>query len=111
MTRPKIVLPSSFHFQCEMEVRISDINYGGHVGNHHILAFVHEARMRFLNTLDCSEKDIGEGKGLIMADAIIVFKSQAFWGDPLMIEISLSEWNPFGFDLVYRISNKKIGVE
>jgi len=48
MTSLKQLFPASFQFSCQLPVRITDINYGGHVGNDRLLVFAHEARMRFL---------------------------------------------------------------
>lgn len=47
------------------------------------------------------------GAGLIISDAIIVYKSEAFWGEVVKIEMAISEFNKYGFDLIYRITEKK----
>ena len=58
MGRIKLDLPSNFNYQTNIKVRISDINYGGHLGNDSILSIIHESRVRFLNEYGFSEKDI-----------------------------------------------------
>jgi len=48
MARSRIDLPDSFPFGIDIPVRITDINYGGHLGNDAVLGLVHEARIAFL---------------------------------------------------------------
>lgn len=105
MPRIKIDLPDRFIFKTEIQIRITDINYGGHLGNDSLLSIVHEARVRFLKNLGYSESDV-EGFGIIMIDAAIHYKSEGFYGDELLIEIAVNEFTAIGCDIVYRITNK-----
>ncbi len=105
MPRIKIDLPESFSFQTVFAVRITDLNYGGHVGNDKVLSFLHEARMRFLNSLGYSELNM-EGVALIMGDAALVFKNEIFYGDELLISIQPVEYSRAGFDLIYKIEKE-----
>jgi acyl-CoA thioester hydrolase len=113
MGRIKIEIPAEFIFNTSMEVRISDVNYGGHVGNDSILSLIHEARLRFLASYNYSEKDI-EGLGLVMTDAAIVYKSEAFWGNHIYIQMAIADISRIGFDLYYRLTkpenNKEIVI-
>jgi acyl-CoA thioester hydrolase len=104
MGRIKIEMPADFIFSTDLDIRIGDVNYGGHVGNDSILTLIQEARLRFLNNYNYSEKDI-EGLGLIMIDAAIIYKSQAFWGNRISINISITDISRIGFDLYYMIVN------
>ena len=47
MARIKIDLPGKFVFSTKIPVRITDINFGGHVGNDTILSIVHETSAQF----------------------------------------------------------------
>jgi acyl-CoA thioester hydrolase len=47
-----------------------------------------------------------EGSGLIMMDAGVQYKAEAFLGDELKIEIGINDITKLGFDLVYRFTNK-----
>ena len=105
MPRIKIELPEKFVFQTEIPVRITDINYGGHLGNDSLLSIIHEARLRFLNHNGYSESNI-EGIGIIMIDAGIQYKSEGFYGDKLLIELTVTDFTSIGCDIVYRLSNK-----
>lgn len=104
MGRIKLDLPSNFNYQTEINVRISDINYGGHLGNDSILSIIHESRIRFLNEYGFSEKDIF-GLGIIMSDTAIEYKEEVFYGDKLKIEIAVDNFTRFGCDFYYKTSN------
>jgi acyl-CoA thioesterase FadM len=106
MARVKLVLPEKFCYTTELEIRISDVNYGGHLGNDAVLALAHEARMRFLASIGCSEFDAG-GEGLIMTDAVVVYKSQGEHGMKLKAEIAVDDMQMTGFDLYYRFTDKE----
>ena len=110
MARIKIEIPDKFIFQTEIPVRITDINFGGHLGNDSLLSIIHEARVRFLKRLSYSEVDL-EGNGIIMTDAAIQYKSESFYGDNLLIEIAVSDFSKIGCDIVYRITNTDSGKE
>jgi len=105
MPRIKIEMPDSFAYSTSFAVRITDLNYGAHVGNDKVLSFLHEARVRFLQSLSYSELSL-EGVGLIMADAALIFKSEIFYGDDLLISLQPVECNRVGFDLIYKIEKK-----
>jgi acyl-CoA thioester hydrolase len=105
MPRVKIDLPDSFSFSTGFAVRITDLNYGAHVGNDKVLSFVHEARVRYLRSLGFSELDLA-GVGLIMADAALIFKTEMYYGDELLVSIAAVEFSRVGFDLIYRIEKK-----
>jgi acyl-CoA thioester hydrolase len=105
MARIKIDLPESFSFSTSFAVRITDLNYGAHVGNDMVLSFAHEARVRYLQSLGYSEFNM-EGVGLIMADAALVFKNEMYYGDELLISIRAVEFSRVGFDLIYKIEKK-----
>lgn len=100
--RIRISFPTPFCFSTTIPVRISDINYGGHVGNDSILSILHEARLRFLNQWGFTEMDAG-GCGLIMADSAIQYKGEAFHGDDLEVEIAVTNLSSLSFDLFYKI--------
>ncbi|MFZ2323475.1 MAG: thioesterase family protein [Ignavibacteriaceae bacterium] len=110
MERVKIDLPEIFQFTTEVTVRVSDVNYGGHLGNDSILSLVHEARLRFLKNLGFSESNIA-GTGIIMFDAAIQYKSQAYHGDILVLDIAVENFIRSGCDFLFKITNKLTGKE
>jgi acyl-CoA thioester hydrolase len=110
MNRVKLRLPDKFSFVTEIPVRITDINYSGHLGNDSVLTLVHEARVRFLARHGFTEKNIA-GCGIIMADAAIVYKSQGFYGDVVVIEAGAWDFDKYGCDIFYKLTNKETGKE
>ena len=105
MARIKIEIPNKFIFRTELPIRITDINYGGHLGNDSLLSLIHEARVRFLNHLGYSESNV-EGSGIIMIDAGVQYKSEGFYGDELLVEVAVNDFSGIGCDFIYRVTNK-----
>ncbi|WMJ71682.1 thioesterase family protein [Cytophagaceae bacterium ABcell3] len=110
MGRIKIDFPESVLFSTDIAVRITDINYGRHVGNDAYLSIIHEARMRFLQSYNLGELDF-VGTALIMSDSAVVYKSEAYYGMTLQVEITPADFTKYGFDLYYRIVDKATGQE
>lgn len=102
MERIKINLPEQFNFSTNIKIRITDLNYGGHVGNDSFLSLIHEARQQFLNHFGYSELNF-ENVSLIMADASIEFKKELNYGDEIKISVAASGFDKYGFDIFYRI--------
>jgi len=98
MSRVKIDLPEKFSFSTLLAVRITDLNYGGHVGNDRILALIHEARMQFFLHWGFRELDLA-GVGSILSDAAIEFKNELFYGDILKASVTASNFSKVSFDL------------
>ena len=98
-------------FIMKYKVAISDINYGGHMGNDKSLLLFHEARIAFLNSLGYSEMNIGDGLGIIMKDAQVDYLAEVFHGDELNVKVSLGEQKGPLFNLNYdvnRVSDAKM---
>lgn len=104
MARVKLIFPlKNPIFSTEIPLRITDMNYGNHLANDAVLSIIHDARMRFLSSIHCNELEIG-GCGLIMADVMIAYKGQGYYGDILKIELFSSEITNRSFDLMYKIT-------
>ena len=103
--RVQLQLPETFSFQTEIPVRITDINYGNHLGNDAILSMMHEARVQFLQNLGCKELEF-EGVGLIMSDTAIIYKGEGFYGDVLTVKVTAEDLSKYGFDLFYLFTNQ-----
>ena len=110
MARIKLDLPADFPFSTELRVRITDVNYAGHMGNDVLLGLLHEARFRFMAHYGLRELDI-EGLGLIIADSVIIYKSEAFVGETLTVAVAVNDFNQYGCDFVYRVTEKTSGRE
>lgn len=102
MSRIKLHLPKHFSFSTSLPIRITDVNYGGHVGNNIILSLIHEARVQFLQHAGYTELNI-EGAGLIMSDVVIEFKKELFYGDSITVYVTADDFSRVGFDLFYQL--------
>jgi len=112
MARIHIELPEKFLFSATLVVRVSDLNYGGHVGNDSILTLMQEARVQFYRKLGFTNEISFEGSvGQIIADAAIQYKAQSFLGDELTIDVGVGEFTKYGFDMFYRLTNIATGKE
>jgi acyl-CoA thioester hydrolase len=109
MSGIKLTLPEQFSFTATIPVRITDLNYGNHVGNDAVLSIIHEARMQFLSYHGFTELNCG-GVGLIMSDVGIEFKKEIFYGDVLSVNIAAVNFTSVGFDLYYQTLNKEKAV-
>ncbi len=110
MGRLNLQLPALFPFSTELEVQVGHINYGGHLGNDSMLSLVHEARVRYLRQLGYAENDV-DGVGLLMVDAMLIYRSEVFHGDSLVIEVAVGELSRSGCDFFYRITSRNSGKE
>ncbi|MCZ6528592.1 MAG: thioesterase family protein [Candidatus Dadabacteria bacterium] len=108
MARIKITPPKKFDFSTEISLRISDINYGGHLGHDSILSLAHEARVRFFKSHGFTELNVF-GPAMILSDVAIYYKSEGFYGDSIVIDIAVCDYLKYGCDLVYRLTEKKTG--
>ena len=90
-------------FKFIYQVNISDINYGGHMGNDRSLSLFHEARLAFFKSLGLSEMNIGEGLGIIMKDAQVDFLAEIFHQDELEVRVSLGEVKGLLFYINYEV--------
>ena len=106
MARIKVELPEQFAFATTIPVRITDLNYGNHVGNDAFVSIIHEARMQWLAQYGYTELKI-EGIGLIMSDIVLEFKNESFYGDIVEIKLAVNEISRVGFDLYYQLFAKR----
>jgi acyl-CoA thioester hydrolase len=102
MSRIKIQLPEQFNFSTEIPIRITDVNYGGHVGNDTVFSLLHESRMRFLQHYGLSELGFDEAS-LIMADAAVEFKAELFYGDIVKAYVTVTDFSKVGFNVFYKM--------
>ena len=111
MARVKVALPDSFSFATEIPVRITDLNYGGHLGNDALLGLLHEARVHFLRSIGVpNDYDPVTKLGLIMVDVAVEYKGEAFHGDVLRFDVAAADPSKYGFDVVYHVHNQ-VGKE
>jgi len=111
MSRVKLKFPDENpRYTATIPVRIGDINYGGHAGNDAILSIVHEARMQMFRSYGYTEMSVG-GISTIMADVMIAYKGESFYGDDLIVKIYTDEIKEHSFDLLYNITTLRNRVQ
>ncbi|HRP24115.1 MAG TPA: thioesterase family protein [Thauera sp.] len=110
MARVRIALPDRFPFSTTIPLLISHINYGHHLDNAQLLGLVSEARVRFLQSMGYTELDV-DGLGIIVADAALQYRSEAFHGETMRVEMAADDFHDFGCDLVWRMSDEASGRE
>ncbi len=110
MPRVRIDLPDHFPFQTDIPVRITDLNYGDHLGNDAVLSLAHEARVQYLHSVGLSELD-ADGASLTMADAVVVYKSQGRYGQVLRVQVGVADLGRSNFTMIYRMSDRDTGLD
>lgn len=104
---------STIIFTTTLEVRISDINYGNHLGHDSLISLLHEARIRFLRSLGYTELNIA-GMGILITNLNVNYLSEAFYADNITINISIGTISRTSVQLLYNVTNqdtKKIIAE
>jgi len=103
MARINLEMPKTYFAQLSIPVRITDINYGNHVGNDSFVSLIHEARMQWLGMHGYSELQAA-GIGLIMSELVIEYKLEAVYGDTILFEIGAGDQTMVSFELYYKMS-------
>ncbi len=109
MERLKLSLTTRFSFSTFISIRVTDLNYGGHVGNDTFLSLIHEARQQFLLHHGFAELSIA-GVALIMSDVAIEFKRELNHLDRVKISVAAINFDRVGFDLHYLLEVEKEGT-
>ena len=99
-------MDSMFKFSTEITVGIGDINYGGHLSNDKYLVIFQEARLRYLQRFGFSEMDIGDKTSLIMSEAQVKYRAEAFWNEKLRIFVRVTGLDKSRFTFEYMISKR-----
>jgi acyl-CoA thioesterase FadM len=104
MPRVKLQEQLEYEFRHDLTVRVTDINYGGHLGNDSLVGLIHEARVHLMHDLGCNEDDLGDHKiGLIMADLAVNFVREGFLFDKLRIDSHIGEITHSSFRIFHRV--------
>lgn len=105
MSRIIFDLPNSFKFATEMQIYISHVNQGGHLDNAQLLTLVSEARVRFFNKFGFTEANVGD-LSIVVGDIVAQYKSEGYHGETMCVEMVPMDFNKYGFDLVFRMTEK-----
>lgn len=106
MSRIKLTIPSNIIGTVQIPVRITDINYGNHLGNDALVSILHEARVLWLKQHHYTELNAG-GTALIMGDLAVEYLNESFYGDTLIISIAAGEITRVSFELYYLVETSR----
>ncbi len=110
MPRIQFELPEHFGFCTELQVYTSHVNQGGHLDHAQLLTLVSEARVRFFQSLGWREASV-EGLAIVVGDIVAQYRSEAFHGEILRVQMLPADFNRCGFDLVFCMTEKDSGRE
>ena len=110
MARIIFEVPERFGFSTELQIYISHVNQGGHLDNAQLLSLVSEARVRFFHSLGYTEADV-EGLSTVVGDMLAQYKSEAFHGETMLVRMAATDFNRYGFDLAFQMSDQTTGRE
>jgi acyl-CoA thioesterase FadM len=72
-----------------------------------MIRVIHEARLQFLASLGFTESNI-YGLGMVVTDLAIDFRSESFANDTLTVEVGVSRFNKYGFDIGFQVVNRAL---
>ena len=110
MARLHLEFPEECYcYRTQMEVRVTDINAAGHLGNDSMISMISEARARFLYEYG-AEAASSDGIGTIVTDLATTYKAEAHARDLLLFGVGVADFNKYGGDVVFRISRPQDGA-
>lgn len=108
MARIKLDFPDKVLGTIEIPLRITDMNYGNHLGNDALVSILHEARVKWLNSMSYTELNV-EGAGLIMGELVVSYLNESFYGDVLTVQLAAGDITGAGFELYYLVETNRNG--
>ncbi len=85
MERVKLEFPAeAVIHRHPLTVRVTDMNYGRHLGHDALISLLHEARIQAFAALGLPEWDM-HGHPSVVADLAVQYQNEARWPDALVI--------------------------
>lgn len=94
------------NFNIDIPIRISDINYGGHLGHAELIKITHQARLKFFSKYSLLESDL-DGAGIIVKNLLINYKGEGFFDDILHISITMDNITKISCEFLYEITKNE----
>lgn len=93
-------------FSLDQPVRVTDLNYGNHVGITQMHGMAHSARYCFFSSLGLTELDVG-GVGLMALESHIKLKAESFLGDILRFFVDIEILSKTQFKCIVSVFNSQ----
>ena len=103
MPRIRLQPQPAYAHQTTLTVRVTDVNYGGHLANNALPGLLHQARIEWLQELGCAETDLGDGTGLIMTDMAVSFAAEGRMLDRLTVRSAFTEVRKRTFRMCHQV--------
>ena len=97
-------------FSVNYKDTISDINYGGHMGNERALLLFQQSRIELFKSLGVTEINVGDNVGTIQKDAHVYYKGEVHLGDELRIIIKNIDIKKTSLNFIYSVEKKEGGI-
>ncbi|MBB3230321.1 acyl-CoA thioesterase [Halomonas stenophila] len=89
MERVRLAFPEAdIRHRHPLTVRVTDMNYGRHLGHDALVSLLHEARISALAALGLAEGDMG-GYPSVAADLAVQYQAEARWPDALVVDTAI----------------------
>ncbi len=85
-----------------MTIRVSDINYGQHLGHDSVVSLAHEARGQAWQALGFPEWDV-DGLMSIVSDLAVQYQGEGKLGDALVVETAMDPVSGKGLGVHHRL--------
>ncbi|MGM0988369.1 MAG: acyl-CoA thioesterase [Pseudomonadota bacterium] len=92
-----------------LTVRVTDMNYGRHLGHDALVSLLHEARVAAFATRDLREWDLG-GYPCVAADLAVQYQAETRWPDALVVETAIPEPGRKAIGVYHRILRERDGA-
>ncbi|WP_027848829.1 acyl-CoA thioesterase [Marinospirillum minutulum] len=111
MSRITLDFPAPAIYSHPVRLRISDINYGNHLGHDTLVSLLHDARCGWLAKHGLTELTVdGKSLGWVVAELVVNYRAEAFYDDELQVELAIGEIGSKGAEIYHRVVGKE-GVE
>ncbi len=88
----KLSFPNQSSFNQLLSLRISDINYGQHLGHDTLVSLFHDARCQWLASQGLTELTLdGQNLGWVVASLEVNYLAEAFYADKLETQLTCAE--------------------
>jgi acyl-CoA thioesterase FadM len=102
--RDAIELPENVVHRHRLEVRVTDLNYGRHLGHVELVGLLHEARVGMLAKFGAEELDV-DGTMLMVVELVVIYRAEAQLGQQLVVEMDAVGTGSRGAEIRYRVAD------